>query len=64
MEINLEEEVEDVEVLEVEEGDQADKALTRPRWSAITVISLDIFNGNVQARIKKPTMLRLKKKCY
>ena len=64
MEINLEEGVDDVEVSEEEEGDEADKALTRPQWSAITIISLGIFNGNVQARKRKPTMLRLKKRCY
>ena len=64
MEINLEEGVEAVEVLEEEEGDEADKASTKPQWSATTVISLGIFNGNVQARRRKPTMLRLKKRCY
>ena len=64
MEINLEEGVEAVEVLEEEEGDEADKASTKPQWSAIIVISLGIFNGNVQARRRKPTMLRLKNRCY
>ncbi|GMP96106.1 hypothetical protein CsSME_00044899 [Camellia sinensis var. sinensis] len=32
--------------------------------SAEEVISLGIFNGNVQARRRKPIMLKLKKRCY
>ena len=64
MKINLEERVEVVEVLDEKERDEADKALTRPQWNVITIISFGIFNGNVQARRRKPTMLRLKKRCY
>ena len=64
MKINLEERVEVVEVLDEKERDKADKALARPQWNVINIISLGIFNGNVQARRRKPTMLRLKKRCY
>ena len=37
MEIILEEGVEVMEILTEEEGDEADKATTRPQWSAIIV---------------------------
>ena len=45
MENNLEEGIKAVEVLEEKEGDEVDKASTKPQWSTITVISLGISMG-------------------
>ena len=41
---------------EAEEEEDANPT-TKKQWNALNAISLDIFNLNVQAEIRKPTML-------
>ena len=46
-----------VEVRTEVEEEEDTSPTTKQQWNALYATSLDIFNLNVQARIRKPTML-------